>query len=494
MSVKRLQKEFRDMETMPPFNSAIQRPDSIKFDGNPLTMNALIIGPSDTPYHNGHFYLTIQVPPDYPFKPPRFRFVTKIMHCQINDNGAFYFPLQNEWSPRFTLAKAMESILAMLEEPDADEALIPRIAKLYKTNRKQHDKLAYECTIKHAIGPICMAFSITERTFKYDAKQQQIVCNFTVKHRTEGITRSNKNTDSIRIIALSKQHNLNIDGAQFATVKPNVTQYSFCINKQIQYGSIVNMVSYIELKYNAASLKKIEKQSHWNITSIPKLFVFDKTDTEMCIDMLPQHQYLMLINAYLAGSHDIVPLDVIKLCFKYYYLYSIRFIFQSFDIEGLNNPQLVEDIKKEYRTADMILTKARDIQEYDTVSNRYASFIWKTFNLADTYRGSSQYMMKFDDSIWDYPKVIRAQLRVARPATFVAKYNDESETIIIADKGDYKIHSVKQCIKNKFNIPFCKGIKIDIKNGLAVNTDLDFLKYLVGDHWSNNPTCVVTLL
>ena len=58
------------------------------------------MGPEDSPYHQGVFFLNIHFPPDYPFKPPKVTFTTKVYHMNINSNGSICLDiLKDKWSP-----------------------------------------------------------------------------------------------------------------------------------------------------------------------------------------------------------------------------------------------------------------------------------------------------------------------------------------------------------------------------------------------------------
>uniref|UniRef100_A0A8C9TX91 E2 ubiquitin-conjugating enzyme n=1 Tax=Scleropages formosus TaxID=113540 RepID=A0A8C9TX91_SCLFO len=67
---------------------------------------ATIMGPNDSPYQGGVFFLTIHFPTDYPFKPPKVAFTTRIYHPNINSNGSICLDiLRSQWSPALTISK-----------------------------------------------------------------------------------------------------------------------------------------------------------------------------------------------------------------------------------------------------------------------------------------------------------------------------------------------------------------------------------------------------
>uniref|UniRef100_A0A8D3CLA0 Ubiquitin conjugating enzyme E2 D4 n=2 Tax=Percomorphaceae TaxID=1489872 RepID=A0A8D3CLA0_SCOMX len=113
---------------------------------------ATIMGPSDSPYQNGVFFLTIHFPTDYPFKPPKVAFTTKIYHPNINSNGSICLDiLRSQWSPALTVSKVLLSICSLLCDPNPDDPLVPEIAHTYKADREKYNKLAREWTQKYAM-------------------------------------------------------------------------------------------------------------------------------------------------------------------------------------------------------------------------------------------------------------------------------------------------------------------------------------------------------
>lgn len=146
MAMRRLQKEHKDIMRDPPAGClANPAGDDI------FTWKAFIVGPPESPYEGGTFELNLQFPSDYPFKPPKVHFVTKIYHCNINASGAICLDiLKDQWSPALSVGKLLLSICSLLSECNPNDPLVPDIAKLYQTNRAQHDQNAREHTEKFA--------------------------------------------------------------------------------------------------------------------------------------------------------------------------------------------------------------------------------------------------------------------------------------------------------------------------------------------------------
>lgn len=85
------------------------------------------MGPPDSPYSGGVFFLLIHFPTDYPFKPPKVNFTTKIYHPNINSNGSICLDiLRDQWSPALTISKVLLSICSMLTDPNPGLPLLVR--------------------------------------------------------------------------------------------------------------------------------------------------------------------------------------------------------------------------------------------------------------------------------------------------------------------------------------------------------------------------------
>lgn len=98
---------------------------------NILLWRALIEGPAGSPFEGGVFALTVCIPTDYPFKPPKIQFETPIYHCGVSDSGNICLDiLQSSWSPALSVPKALEAIRLTMGDPDTDYALRQWIAEL----------------------------------------------------------------------------------------------------------------------------------------------------------------------------------------------------------------------------------------------------------------------------------------------------------------------------------------------------------------------------
>ena len=135
----RIKKEYQDLQKEK--NSNVQ----VKLVNNDIRhWKGRIKGPIDTCYQGGIFDVDIIIPDDYPFKPPKMKFDTKIWHPNISSvTGAICLDiLKNEWTPALTIRTALISLQALKCEPVPNDPQDAVVAKQYMSDIKLFNETA----------------------------------------------------------------------------------------------------------------------------------------------------------------------------------------------------------------------------------------------------------------------------------------------------------------------------------------------------------------
>lgn len=147
MALRRITKEWVDL--------AQERPHHIQagpVDENDMfSWQAIMLGPENSVYEGGIFFIDITLPQVYPFKPPKMKFINKIYHPDINENGIINLDiLRDKWSPALTILKILLSLFSILEHPNPYDPLVAEIARIYINDIQLFEKIAKEWTLKYA--------------------------------------------------------------------------------------------------------------------------------------------------------------------------------------------------------------------------------------------------------------------------------------------------------------------------------------------------------
>ena len=129
-------RDFKRLQEDPP--SGVSGAPS---DNNIMLWNAVIFGPSDTPFEDGTFKLTIDFTEEYPNRPPIVKFKSKMFHPNVYADGSICLDiLQNRWSPTYDVSAILTSIQSLLDEPNPNSPANSVAAQLYQENRREYEK------------------------------------------------------------------------------------------------------------------------------------------------------------------------------------------------------------------------------------------------------------------------------------------------------------------------------------------------------------------
>ncbi|KAK1072935.1 hypothetical protein LTR12_001571 [Friedmanniomyces endolithicus] len=141
--VKRLQSELMTLMTSPtPGLSAFPSNTDI------TKWNATVTGPTDTPYANLTFKLTLAYPSNYPYAPPEVLFKTPVYHPNVDMSGRICLDIlkpggqgkEGAWSAVLNTSSVLLSIQSLLGEPNNASPLNGEAALLWDRDQVEYKK------------------------------------------------------------------------------------------------------------------------------------------------------------------------------------------------------------------------------------------------------------------------------------------------------------------------------------------------------------------
>lgn len=118
-------------------------------------MNGILKQPTtqdNAPYNKGAFRIEINFPAEYPFKPPKICFKTKIYHPNIDEKGQVCLPIisAENWKPATKTDQVLNSLIALVNDPEPEHPLRADLAEELLKDRKKFFKNAEDFTRKHS--------------------------------------------------------------------------------------------------------------------------------------------------------------------------------------------------------------------------------------------------------------------------------------------------------------------------------------------------------
>ena len=106
-------------------------------------------GPKETPYEGGVWKVRVHLSEQYPFKPPKIRFLNNIIHPNISQMGQVCLDqIKHAWTEKYNLSMIFEYFLPqLLSEPNPNDSLNWNAADMYLNRPDEYKNMVSEWSI-----------------------------------------------------------------------------------------------------------------------------------------------------------------------------------------------------------------------------------------------------------------------------------------------------------------------------------------------------------
>ena len=151
-SLQRLKNEFQRIQNNPLSNLGCSI--GLFDEKNLYRWRATFVGPVDSPYNTGLFFIELMFPDDYPMNAPQIRFLIPIYHlniCPYNYSFGLVYPsFIYNWNPSTTPEDILSKLYTIFYLHNPDSAFSPETANEYRYNKSLYELKADYFTKKYA--------------------------------------------------------------------------------------------------------------------------------------------------------------------------------------------------------------------------------------------------------------------------------------------------------------------------------------------------------
>ena len=158
--LKRIAKELRDVYSGTNKTIALT---PIEVNSDVASLRGLILAPEGAPMENYVLSLSVEIPREYPFRPPRIEFENKVWHPRVDIQSGSLCMVEispENWDPKLKLEACLASIQHMLVEPFLDPKALVQNSEandqyLYDRDQYYQKSKAVTAASNEAYGKIC---------------------------------------------------------------------------------------------------------------------------------------------------------------------------------------------------------------------------------------------------------------------------------------------------------------------------------------------------